>query len=458
MKRTERILVVDDEEDILITLRFFLKQHFESVQTEHNPNLLPRHLRNGEFDLVLLDMNFRKGDTSGQEGLAWLEKIKTLDPTISVIMITAHGEVEMAVEAVKKGAIDFVVKPWRNEKLLASISAALRLRESVQEVQQLQSKKAVLQSEIDQQYSKIIGESEQMQQIFNTIQKVAATDANILLLGENGTGKELIARAIHRQSPRHQEVFISVDLGAIPDSLFESELFGHKKGSFTDAHEDRVGRFEVASDGTLFLDEIGNLSLPLQAKLLTALQTRQIRKLGSNQLQQINIRLICATNMPLYEMIKDSSFRQDLLYRINTVEITLPPLRDRKDDIPLLADHFLKIYAPKYQKPKLKLAKGTLQKLSEYHWPGNIRELRHSVERAVILCETDALLPSDFLFHEKAADSSTALSTDNLNLEEMERWTVKQAIQKHQGNITKAAKELGLTRAALYRRMEKYGF
>lgn len=456
-KRLEKILIIDDEEDILLTLRFFLRQHFDSVFTEHNPNLIPRHLRQQEFDLVLLDMNFRKGDTSGREGLIWLEKIKELAPGVDVVMITAHGEVEMAVEAVKKGASDFVVKPWRNEKLLASITSALRLRQSRKEKAKKGATKRGGASEVDQQYDEIIGVAPQMKDIFTTIEKVAATDANVLVLGENGTGKELIARAIHRQSPRKEAIFVSVDLGAIPDTLFESELFGHKKGAFTDAYEDREGRFAEASGGTLFLDEIGNLSLPLQAKLLAALQTRRIRPLGSTQMQEVDIRLICATNMPLYEMVEAHTFRQDLLYRINTVEITLPPLHERRADIPLLAQHFLQLYAPKYSKPQIQLAKATMDKLLEYHWPGNIRELRHAIERAIILCEGEALQPHDFRFHKKASRSNGEMTIDSLNLEEMERWTVKQALQKHQGNITKAAKELGLTRAALYRRMEKYG-
>lgn len=457
MQEDGKILVIDDEEDILLTLRFFLKQHFGTVHTEHNPNLIPRLLRQNDYDVILLDMNFRKGDLTGADGLRWLTKVMELNPSANVIMITAHGDVNLAVEAVKKGAIDFVVKPWRNEKLLATINSAYKLSQSKQKVQKLQTQKEILTADIDQQFDEIVGSSAIMNKIFSTISKVAKTDANVLVLGENGTGKELIARSIYKQSQRSEEVFISVDLGAIPESLFESELFGHTKGSFTNAYEDRVGRFEVANKGTLFLDEIGNLSLPLQAKLLTALQSRQVRKIGSNSATDIDIRLICATNMPLYEMVKENKFRQDLLYRINTVEITLPALRERGDDIPLLANHFLGIYSRKYLKPNLSFSIPTLEKLQNYDWPGNIRELRHTIERAIILCDSKTLGPDDFLFHKDESGNSEEDNPDNFNLAEVERWTIQKAMKKHHGNITKAAKELGITRAALYRRMEKYG-
>lgn len=453
MKKEGKILVVDDEEDILLTLRFFLRQHFAEVHTEHNPNLIPRLLRKHEFDVILLDMNFRKGDTSGKEGLQWLSKILEIDPSANVIMITAYGDVKIAVNAVKVGAIDFVTKPWRNEKLLATIMSVYKLSQSKQKVKELKTRQRVLSDDMG---FEIVGESAPMQQIFSTIEKVAKTDANVLILGENGTGKEMVARTLHRQSLRADEVFVGVDLGAIPETLFESELFGHKKGAFTNAYEDRMGRFEAASGGTLFLDEIGNLSLPLQAKLLNVLQSRQLRRVGDSEMRLVDIRLICATNMPLYEMVREQRFRQDLLYRINTVEITLPPLRERGDDIALLADHFLKVYRRKYQKNFLSLAKPTLKKLLDYHWPGNIRELRHAMERAVILCEGDVLEPDDFLFHAKVERVNDD-AFESYNLAEMERWAIQKALTKHTGNITKAADELGLTRAALYRRMEKYG-
>ncbi|MEL6926437.1 MAG: sigma-54 dependent transcriptional regulator, partial [Bacteroidota bacterium] len=392
MEKEGRILVVDDEEDILLTLRIFLRQHFASVTTEHNPNLIPRLLRKNEYDVILLDMNFRKGDTSGKAGLAWLEKILELKPSANVILITAYADVKNAVEAVKIGATDFVVKPWRNERLLATIMSAYKLSQSKQTVEKLKSRQKALSEDSKVE---IIGKSSAMQRVFSAIDKVAKTDANVLILGENGTGKEMIARALHQKSQRANDVFVNVDLGAVSETLFESELFGHKKGSFTGAYEDRMGRFEAATNGSLFLDEIGNLSLPLQAKLLTVLQNRQILRVGDNTPIPVNIRLICATNMPLYDMVKENTFRQDLLYRINTVELTLPPLRERTEDIPLLADHFLQTYRKKYHKPELDIAGGTIQKLQAYNWPGNIRELRHAMERAIIRLQGFAFAEDD---------------------------------------------------------------
>ncbi|MEM9824787.1 MAG: sigma-54 dependent transcriptional regulator [Bacteroidota bacterium] len=456
MKEDGKILIIDDEEDILLSLRLFLRNHFSLVKTEHNPNLIPRLLRQNDFDVILLDMNFRKGETSGRDGLKWLKKILELKPGANVIVITAFADVDLAVEAIKAGAIEFVEKPWRNEKLLATINSVYKLSRSKQEVVQLQNKQRALSEGIDQQFNEIIGESNVMKQIYRTIEKVGKTDANVLILGENGTGKELIARALHRESNRANEVFIKVDLGAIPESLFESELFGHVKGAFTDAYQDRNGRFEVASGGTLFLDEIGNLSMPMQAKLLTVLQNRQIQKVGSSQTIPIDIRLICATNMPLHDMVKEHRFRQDLVYRINTVELLLPPLRERAEDILMLTDHFLKNFAKKYQKEKIKVAAKTYDRLSDYHWPGNIRELRHAIERAVILSEGDTLQTDDFLFLSSQEEES-ANQVDNYNLEELEKWAIQRVLTKNKGNISKAAQELGITRAALYRRMEKHG-
>ncbi len=458
MKQAGKILIVDDEEDILLSLRLFLSQHFDSVHTENNPYHIPRHLRTQYYDLILLDMNFRKGDTSGKDGMKWLQKILELKPQASVIMITAYADVKTAVEAVKSGAVDFVEKPWRNEKLLTTLLAAFKLSQSRKEVKNLEQKKQALSNDMDMPFGEIVGQSAAMQQVFHMINKVAKTEANVLILGENGTGKELVARAIHRESPRNKEVFINVDLGAIPASLFESELFGHKKGAFTDAREDRTGRFEIASGGTLFLDEIGNLSLPLQAKLLSALQNRRILRIGANNPIPINIRLICATNMPLYNMVRENNFRQDLLYRINTVEIKLPALRERREDISLLANHFLGVYAKKYQKAGLQIAPSTLKQLEQYSWPGNIRELRHAVERAVILCDGDQLQLSDFILQGEApkAKNNSQSIFDSFNLSQIERWAIRKALTKHQGNISKAADELGLTRAALYRRLAKY--
>ncbi len=456
MQQDAKILIVDDEEDILLSMKMFLSQHFGKVTTESNPYHLPRLLEKEDYDLILLDMNFRRGDTSGQEGLRWLAKVMELKPNANVIMITAYADVKTAVDAVKAGAIDFVEKPWRNEKLLTTLLSALKLKQSRQKVEKLKQQQEVLTSDIDQHFGEIIGESRPMKEIYSIINKVAKTDANVLILGENGTGKELVARAIHRKSPRQKEVFMSVDLGAIPDSLFESELFGHVKGAFTDAREDRAGRFQVASGGTLFLDEIGNLSLPLQAKLLTALQNRVIRRIGANETIPIDIRLICATNMPLYSMVGENTFRQDLLYRINTVEVKLPSLRDRREDIPLLVEHFLQIYTRKYQKPDLNVKKATMEKLSAYHWPGNIRELRHAVERAVILSEGKKLELTDFILQGDKSGKKNQAEFESYNLADIERWAIRRVLTKYQGNISKAADELGLTRAALYRRLAKY--
>jgi two-component system response regulator HydG len=349
-KEIGKILIVDDDEDVLLAAKMLLKKHAHQVIIEKNPNKIPFLVNNENFDVILLDMNFSKDITSGKEGFYWLNEITNRDPSAVVIMITAFGDVEMAVRALKEGATDFVLKPWQNEKLLATISAAIKLRKSYDEVDHLKQTKKQLQDDSNQPFREIIGNSTAIQEVFDVIEKVAGTDANVLILGENGTGKELVARALHQQSRRNDNVFIGVDMGAITESLFESELFGHKKGSFTDAKDDRAGRFEVANNGTLFLDEIGNLSLPLQSKLLTVLQSREVTRIGSNKPIPIDIRLICATNMPIYDMVADNSFRQDLLYRINTVEIHLPPLRDRQEDIPLLAGHFVNDYCKKYRK------------------------------------------------------------------------------------------------------------
>jgi DNA-binding NtrC family response regulator len=451
-----RILIVDDEEDILTAGRIFLKQHFSFVRTEPNPNKIPYHLQNDAYDVIMLDMNYTAGATNSKEGFAWLSRILEIDPAAIVILITAYGDVELAVRALKEGATDFVLKPWQNEKLLATLTAACRLRKSTQEVKTLVDKQRGFNQAMNAHYSDFIGVSAPMQKVYQTIEKVGTTDANVLILGENGTGKELAARALHRKSRRVDEAFVSVDLGAVSETLFESELFGHAKGAFTDAKEDRAGRFEVASGGTLFLDEIGNLSLSLQSKLLTALQSRQITRLGTNKPKAIDIRLVCATNMPLYEMVSQGRFRQDLLYRINTVELHLPPLRERKEDIPLLADHFLALYSRKYQKKNLGLDKATLKKLTDYHWPGNIRELDHAIERAVILSEQSTLRPADFDFMQPVPPTQSPIMED-YTLEMLERMMVQKMLSKHAGNITHAARELGITRTALYRRIEKYG-
>ncbi|WP_299456645.1 sigma-54 dependent transcriptional regulator [uncultured Microscilla sp.] len=455
VKKTGKILVVDDDQYVTLSLRMLLEQYFKKVEVLNSPKLIPEAFAQQVFDVVLLDMNFSPGETSGKMGIRWLEKIIELDPNTSLVLMTAYGAVDIAVQAIKDGAVDFVVKPFQNEKLVSTVTAGWQLSQSKKAVKHLRSQKDILSSAMDHQYANMIGRSAVMQEVFQTVEKVAQTDANVLILGENGTGKELIARAVHRSSARANEVFISVDLGAVSEALFESELFGHKKGAFTDAKEDRVGRFEAASGGTLFLDEIGNLSLPLQAKLLAVLQNRQVIRVGSNQPIAIDIRLVCATNMNLTKMVKEGTFRQDLLYRINTIAVQLPALRERDEDIPLLAEHFLKIYCKKYQKPALRVPEYVVKKLQKYQWPGNVRELQHALERAVILSDGANLKSSDFQF--LTDDVEEDRKVENYNLEDLEKWAIKNALVKHKGNVSHAAKELGLTRGSMYRRIEKYG-
>ncbi|MEJ2196041.1 MAG: sigma-54 dependent transcriptional regulator [Ignavibacteriaceae bacterium] len=457
-KKITKVLVVDDNEDVLLAAKLLLKQHVDVVETEKNPDLIPEHLNNNNYDVLFLDMNFTKDMTSGQEGFFWLKKIIEMDPLAVVILITAYGGVESAVHAVKAGATDFILKPWQNEKLIATLNSALRLRESRIEIDNLKSREEHLTADINQGFQELIGISQGMRSVFNTIAKVAGTDANVLILGENGTGKELVARALHRESKRAGKAFIKVDLGAITSTLFESELFGHVKGAFTDAKEDRAGRFEIASGGTIFLDEIGNLSLELQSKLLTVLQNRQVARVGSNKYKEIDIRLICATNTQLRKLVSEKQFRQDLLYRINTVEIQIPPLRERVEDIPLLAEYFLSSYKNKYNKPELKFDPLTLRKLENYDWPGNIRELQHSIERSIILSETNVLQPSDVLLRSLEEEDEQKVKFDNYNLNEVEKTIIQRVLRDNEGNISRAAKELGLTRTSLYRRMQKYGF
>ncbi len=456
--KTGRILIVDDNEDLLRAARMFLKRHFKQVDIEKNPESIPSLLNNEQYDVILLDMNFTKDVSSGHEGFLWLENVLDIDPSAVVVLITAYGDVQMAVKAIKEGATDFVLKPWENEKLLATIFSAMRLRATKIEVENLKSRQQLMNADADNKFQDIIGNSLAIQQVFKTIERVAITDANVLILGENGTGKEMVARSIHRNSLRSNEVFIGVDMGAISESLFESELFGHMKGSFTDAKEDRPGRFEVAHKGTLFLDEIGNLSLPLQAKLLSVLQSRKVTRVGSNKQKEIDIRLISATNLPVLEMVKDNKFRQDLLYRINTIEIHIPPLRDRLDDIPLLANHFLNLYDRKYQKNVRAIGEAAMKILQKYNWPGNVRELQHAIERAVIMSNGQVLNPEDFFFNTNASKGEEAIvMLEDYHLEEVEKILIRKVLKKHDGNITQAANELGLTRSSLYRRLEKYG-
>ena len=451
------VLVIDDEEDILFTIKMLLKKHIGSVFTESNPFHLPRLIRQHQPDLILLDLNFRSSATTGEEGLNWLAKIKEVSPETQVIIITAHGDVEIAVRALKQGATDFIEKPWHNEKLLSTVRSTLELALSRREIGRLEQTRAALTDELQALTGQIVGRSEAMQSIFRTIEKVAKTDANVLILGENGTGKEMVARAIHQASPRRNEVFVKVDVGSIPESLIESELFGHKKGAFTDAREDRQGRFEAAQNGTLFLDEIGNLSLQAQSKFLSAIQNMAVTPVGSNRPVAVDFRLICATNESLSDRVLERSFRQDLLYRINTVEIHVPPLRERIGDIPVLVGHFVGLFQEKYRKEDLAVAPEALRLLERHPWPGNVRELQHALERAVILSDSDLLLPEDFRFLGNEPELPEGDPASTLNIEEMERKLILQALQIHKGNISKAADDLGLTRAALYRRLDKFG-
>lgn len=413
-------------------------------------------MKEEDWDAILLDMNFTKDAISGQEGFDWLERILNIDPQAVVVFITAYGDAEKAVKAIKSGATDFVLKLWQNEKLLATINSAIKLRSSRKEADQLRQKQREISAVLDQPFTDFIGHSEEMKSVFNTIKKVAGTDANVLILGENGTGKELVARAIYRNSLRKDEVFINVDLGSITETLFESELFGHEKGAFTDAKAMKQGRFEIASGGTLFLDEIGNLTPQMQTKLLTVIERREVTRVGANKPIAIDVRLICATNSNLHTEVAEGNFRQDLLYRINSVEIHLPPLRERTGDIPVLADHFLKIYAKKYRKNIRSIQSGTMKKMNHYRWPGNVRELQHAVERAVIMSDDDVLRPEDFIFNDQTKKSGE-MELDSYNLDDIEKTVIEKVLKQHHGNITQAAQDLGLTRTSLYRRMEKHG-
>ena len=456
---TGNILVIDDDPDVLGAAQLLLKRHFAQVRTDTDPQALPRLLAEQDWDLVLLDMNFGIGANSGSEGLQWLAEVKRLQPDLPVILMTAYGAVDTAVRAMKQGAIDFVLKPWHNERLLTTIRNALRLSESEQEVSRLKAREQALAPSAAGDM--LIGQSPAMRQVFRLIERAAPTDANVLILGANGTGKELVARELWKRSLRKHEVFVSVDLGAVSESLFESELFGHRKGAFTGAVSDRIGRLQAATGGTLFLDEIGNLPLHMQNKLLTVLEQRQIIPVGSNKPVSIDVRLVCATNMPLERMVQEGSFREDLYYRINTVEIQLPTLAERPQDIVPLLEHYLAYYARKYRMPARRVSPGARATLLAHAWPGNVRELRHAAERAVIMGAEDELTASELLPSVAAASAppgqADAAAMPTLNLEELERDAVATALRHHGGNISKAARALGITRTALYRRMEKHG-
>ena len=472
MEKKGSILIVDDDEDILVAGKLLLKRHFANVVTLSQPNRILTEMKAQDFDAILLDMNFGPGESSGDEGFYWLSEIMKVDPRAVVIMITAHGGVNIAVEAMKMGATDFVSKPWQNEKVVATLSAAVKLRRTRHEAATLKQANRTLVNDHGSQ--QIIGKSGALKNIQSMIERAAPTDANVLILGENGTGKELVARELHRLSNRSGEIFLSVDMGAISESLFDSELFGHKKGAFTDAKDDRVGRFEAASGGTLFLDEIGNLPLHLQSKLLTVLEQRKVTPVGSNQPIDIDVRVIAATNLTAKQLSDENRFRQDLLFRLNTVEITVPPLRERPEDIEEIANHYIKLYSRKYDKNVKKMSAEALGAIKTYEWPGNVRALRHAIERAVILSQDKDFTPVDFALEKPPTNAGEienklsvknddegeqfTLPDGNLNLEKMEYLLIERSLKKHRYNISHAAKELGLTRAALYRRMEKYGF
>lgn len=443
------ILVVDDDTDVLTAVRLLLKTEVKDVVTEKNPQLLQQILSARKFDVILLDMNFTSSINTGNEGLFWLRKIKELKSEAAVIMITAYGDVDLAVRSLKDGASDFVVKPWHNDRLIGTIKEVLKKKEGMPTEKSPGDGGSIIGNEL-------LGNSELMQAIFYKVEKIAPTDANILILGENGTGKDLVAKAIHQHSLRAGKPYVKVDVGALTDSLFESELFGHKKGAFTDAREDRAGRFEASNGGTIFLDEIGNISLQQQAKLLSVLQNRQVTRLGANTPVPIDVRLVCATNLPISELANENRFRKDLIYRINTVEIIMPPLRKRGKDILLLANFFNKMYSKKYMKPLLTFDQTATEKLLTYPFPGNVRELQYTIERAVIMAEGEELLASDLLFSPIEFSTEQNDEPDEMKLSAIEKNTILKVIEKHNGNITKAAKELGLTRTALYRRLSKY--
>lgn len=447
--KNAKILAVDDDQDVLIAVKMLLRPEVKEIVTEKNPEKILSLLSQNQFDLILLDMNYKSSLNTGNEGIFWLRKIREINRTVAVIMITAYGDIDLAVRSVKEGANDFVLKPWRNERLLETIESCCQ--------QSITGNKQSTKKTSSKAETSLLGSSEAMQDVLYKIEKIAPTDANILILGENGTGKTEVAKLIHQKSLRNQKPFVHADLGSLTESLFESELFGHKKGAFTDAREDRAGRFEAANEGTLFLDEIGNISLPQQAKLLTVLQNREVTRLGTNAPISINIRLISATNAPIKEMASQNQYRKDLIYRLNTIEIMLPPLRMRGNDVVLLAEYFMKSYSEKYHKNLVEIDEKAKVKLSQYAFPGNIRELQHSIERAVIMADNQAITARDLDLN-SSIETPVMMSQESsvLRIDEIEKSTILKAIERYDGNITKAARELGLTRTALYRRLGKY--
>jgi two-component system response regulator HydG len=447
------ILVIDDDNDVLFTAKLVLRGLFENVDTLEDPGMIPKILGPGKYNAILLDMNFKRGNTSGREGLEWLDIIRHIDPDVCVLTTTAYGEINLAVTAMKGGASDFIIKPWNKAQLVESVQNAMA---KVMREKKTGFVQNAFHSITRARHPEIISHSPLMTRVIDTIKTVAPTNANVLITGETGTGKELAAWALHQESLRNQNIFVHVDLGALPDTLFEAELFGHTRGAFTDAKEERPGRFEMASGGTLFLDEIGNLSLTLQAKILTTIQNKEIVRIGSNRPVPVDVRLISATNMPLYDLVDSSQFRKDLLYRINTVEIRLPPLRERKEDIEFLSDFYLDLFSEQYGKHGVKIRKDAMQKLKEYDWPGNIRELAHIFERAIVLCKSDLLTPEDFDLRIKSASSAQA-AEPVITVEDYEKTAISMALTKHKGNLSKAAEELGIARSTLYRKISHFG-
>jgi len=453
-KLKSKILIVDDNEELLMALRFSLQKYFDYIKTEKNPNLIPNLINNESFDIILLDMNFTGRTSTGNEGIFWMNKIHEHDPDAIVVFITAYSDVELAVKSIKKGAVDFIEKSWDEKKIVATIINAYKLRQSRLEIKKLKEKQTHLSKKLSENHGFVIGQSKAIQEVMSVIDKVASTEANILILGENGTGKEIIARDIHQKSNRANEIFVSVDIAALSETLFESELFGHVKGAFTDAKTDRAGRFEIASGGTLFLDEIGNLPMALQSKLLSVIQNREITRLGSEKPIQIDIRLICATNKPIYEMVKNGTFREDLLYRINTIKVELPGLRNRVDDIPVFADFFIRKYTDKYDKQIKNPGTKLINFLKDQTWPGNIREFQHAIEKAVILSSDGIIDKKSFEFSSSKLSKKVETS---FNIAENEKRLITKALKKFEGNMTKTASELGINRSTLYDKLGRYG-
>ncbi|MCD4711087.1 MAG: sigma-54 dependent transcriptional regulator [Bacteroidales bacterium] len=454
-KKEGSILIVDDNSDLLIALRLILSRTFSTINTLRNPNLILSTLEKQAYDIILLDMNFKAGQNTGNEGIFWMNKILERDPEATVVFITAYGDVELAIKSMKEGAVDFIMKSWDEQKILSTLQSAYELRRSRMEVSLLKKKQAHLSAELEKDHSVCYCRSATMKALNNLVSKVATTDASVLILGENGTGKEVVAREIHRLSARKNEIFMKVDLGALPETLFESELFGHVKGAFTDAKEEREGRFVIASGGTLFLDEIGNLPPGLQSKLLSVLQNNEVYPVGSSIPKPVDIRIISATNMPLKEMIEKKTFREDLYYRINAIELDIPPLRNREDDIPVLAQFFMEKLSSQYQKPELKLSEAAMKQLIQHRWPGNIRELEHSIEKAVILSETSLI--TDINLNPGVTTVQAGSPVHTLNLEAHEKMAIQQALREVQGNISAAAKVLRINRSTLYQKIKRYG-